>query len=734
MLSRNFLLVLLCFFSAEIAFSQAILSSNTKTDLQELEAILQKNRSIPAKFPTLNLSTTPTESKTYFSFVCKAEEFKFAELRAKGYWVSGFIANNPSNMTNSSGIFSLRLTASQISDLKKEIFSSVYVEISQKNQPTLEKALKDTRADSVQLGLGLPECYTGKDVYIGVTDWGFDYTSPMFYDTALQQTRIVAAWDQYKLSGPAPVGFGYGTEYNSPSSLLAAGSDTANIYSYATHGSHVAGIAGGSGAGTPNRGIAFESKFLFVTFLVDVSAVLDAWEWMYQKAQADGKRLVINMSWGLYHFGTLDGSSLLSQAITAYTDLGVVFANSAGNNGNVNFHIKKQFNNDLLKSKIDFYAYSSNPNMWGQSIHAWGEPANSFSSGIIVTSNLNLPLVESPLYSTDTTTSYIDTFLVTGIDTIWYNISADSAHYLNNRPTMRLRVKNTNTSLKVLLKSTAASGIVHYWNVTELTTDVGNWGMPFSAVGIGSTAGDYLNGISEPSCSDDVISVAAYATQYQTSGSSMAGGAIASFSSIGPRYDGTMKPDIAAPGVSIISSMSSYTDASFTSISSVPFNGRTYHFAKLSGTSMASPMVAGIAALILDANPYLSARQVKEIIMQTARQDNYTGVIPPEGSPRWGAGKVNAYAAVQLALITVGQQEIQQEISWSIYPNPVAETLNLNKLTISIEEVEIVDLTGKIIRKKVENNSILLQNIESGTYWLRLLINGKIEQQKFIKL
>jgi hypothetical protein len=231
-----------------------------------------------------------------------------------------------------------------------------------------------------------------------------------------------------------------------------------------------------------------------------------------------------------------------------------------------------------------------------------------------------------------------------------------------------------------------------------------------------------------------VISVAAYATQYQTSGTSMAGGAIASFSSIGPRYDGTMKPDIAAPGVSIISSMSSFTDASFTSISSVPFNGRTYHFAKLSGTSMASPMVAGIAALILDANPYLSARQVKEIIMQTARQDNYTGVIPLEGSPRWGAGKVNAYAAVQLALITVGQQEIQQEISWSIYPNPVAETLNLNKLTVSVEDVEIADLTGKIIRKKVENNSISLQNVESGTYWLRLFVNGKIEQQKFIKL
>ena len=731
---RNLFLIFICFLHAELAFSQAILSAITKSDLQDLDCVVRNNVSIPEKYSTLVLSISKSECKTYFSFVCKSEEFKFAELRSKGYWVSGFIKNDPTNTTNSYGIYSLRLEANQLKDLYTDSFSEVYVELSQKNQPTLEKALKDTRADSVQLGIGLPEGYTGKDVYIGVTDWGFDYTSPMFYDTALQQTRIVAAWDQFKLSGPAPVGFGYGTEYNTPSSLIAAGCDTSNIYTYATHGTHVAGIAGGSGAGTPNRGMAFESKFLFVTFLVDVAAVLDAWEWMYQKAQADGKRLVVNMSWGLYHFGTLDGTSLLSQAITSYTDLGVVFANSAGNNGNVNFHIKKQFNNDLLKSKIDFYSYSSNPNMWGQSVHAWGEAGNSFSAGIQVLSNLNQPLVESPLYSTDTTVSYIDTFLVTGIDTIWYNISADSAHYLNNRPTMRLRVKNTNTALKVVLKSTALSGTVHYWNVTELTTDVGNWGMPFSAIGTGSTAGDNLNGISEPSCSDDVISVAAYATQYQTSGTSMAGGAIASFSSIGPRYDGVMKPDIAAPGVSIISSMSSYTDAVFTSITSVPFNGRTYHFAKLSGTSMASPMVAGIAALILDANPYLSARQVKEIIMQTARQDNYTGVIPPEGSTRWGAGKVNAYAAVQLALITVGQQEIKNEVSWSIYPNPARENLNITNLPTSIQEVEIIDMNGKVIRRQVENNSISLQNLDLGSYWLRVLIHGKIEQQKFIKL
>ena len=733
MLTRLFISLFFFVATVQVVFSQVSMSKNTETDVAELTRCIKSKLPIPTKFPVMKLYVSEGKTVDYISFVCRANSSKYYQLNSK-YFTSGFVISGYTEKGESYGVFSLRLLQSQINELSDPIFSSVYVELSGKNQPLLDKAVHDMRADSVQLGLGLPESYTGKDVYIGVTDWGFDYTSPMFYDTAMQQTRIVAAWDQYKMSGPSPVGFGYGTEYNTPASLLAAGSDTANIYSYATHGSHVAGIAGGGGAGTAYRGVAFDSKFLFVTFLVDVAAVLDAWEWMYQKAQADGKRLVINMSWGLYHFGTLDGTSLLSQAITAYTDLGVVFANSAGNNGNVNFHLKKTFSNNTLKSKIDFYSYGSNTNMWGQSVHAWGEPGSSFANGIIVTNASNITLVESPFYSTDTTQNYIDTFLVTGVDTIWYNISADSAHYLNNRPQMRLRVKNTNTALKVILKSTSLSGTVHYWNVTELTTDVGNWGMPFSVSGSGTVAGDNLNGISEPSCSDDVISVAAYATQYQTSGTATAGGAIASFSSYGPRYDGGMKPDITAPGVNIISSMSSFTDAAFTSSGSVDFNGRTYHFSKLSGTSMASPMVAGVSALILDANPYLSARQVKDIIMQTARKDNFTGVIPVGGSNRWGAGKINAYAAVQLALNTIGLTEVKDDFSWSIYPNPAMNEIIISSFNEAYQSIEIVDLFGKIICKPLNNYKVNISDLQSGTYWLRLMINGKIEQQKFIKL
>ncbi len=630
------------------------------------------------------------------------------------------------------GLISLKVPLQKINSLLG-LNSLNYLEIASRISPHLDKAVIDLHVDSVHAGIGLPQGYAGKDIFIGVTDWGFDYTHPVFYDTLLQQHRIYAAWDQFKTSGPAPNGFNYGTEYTDTPSILTAGSDTANIYSYGTHGTHVASIAGGAGASSPYRGVAYEAQFLFVTFLVDEGAVLDAWQWMYQKALAADKRLVINMSWGLYHFGTLDGTSILSQAITAFSNLGVIFVNSGGNNGNVNFHLKKTFNNDQLKTRIEFYDYNANSNMWGQSIHAWGEPNQSFSNGIIVTNNSNVVLTESPYYSTASTPNYIDTFLVVNQDTIWYNITADAAHPLNGKPQMRLRVKNTNTSLRIQLKSQASNGTVHYWNVTELSNDVGNWGMAFLAAGTGTTAGDNLNGISEPSCADDVISVGAYATQYATSSGSLVGGALASFSSKGPRYDGAMKPDITAPGVAIASAISSFTDGSYTSVATTDFNNTTYRFAKFSGTSMAAPMVTGVVALMLEANPYLSAAQVKEIIMQTARQDNYTGTIPAGGSPQWGAGKINAYAAVQLAVQTLGTLDSSKLIEWSVYPNPVQHYLHFTIVELP-DFAEIISLDGKRYWVAIENGKMTVQDLPTGTYYVRLLQNGRIQQAPFVKI
>lgn len=659
------------------------------------------------------------------------------------YYVS-FLGKKASNttLTDSEGIFygksnrqivSVRVRLDKLGEIEN-LSGLQNLELAGKIKPLLDKTVFDTRVDSVHMGVNLPHGYSGKDVFIGITDWGFDYSHPMFYDTAMTATRIYAAWDQFKTSGPNPTGYNYGTEYTTPAEFVAAGADTANIYSFATHGSHVAGIAGGGGAGIQYRGMAFESQFLFTTFLVDEAAVLDAWEWMYDIADAQGKRLVMNMSWGLYHFGTMDGTSLLSQAITGFSNDGVVFSTSAGNNGNVDFHIKKDFNADSLATRINFYNYNANANMWGQSIHAWGEVGESFELQIEMNNSLN-QLVNETVYFPTSLNSYVDTLMVFGADTVWYNIAIQDAHPLNNRPTARFRVKNTNSAYKISLKAKATSGRVHFWNVTELVTDVGNWGMPFSVFGSSGQAGDSKYSIGEPAASDDCISVAAHSANFLLGNGSLAGGARASFSSIGPRYDEVMKPDISAPGVGVRSSISSYTDNNFNQITSVAFNGRTYPFAAFSGTSMSGPTVTGICALILDANPYLSPQQVKDIIIQTCRLDNHTGIITPAGDTEWGHGKINAYAAVQMALQTTGLIESKLVQTWSVYPNPTSGNITLTGIEgiESVKTVQLIDLTGKMHQLEMNQGTVSLQELAAGTYILRFELDGKIKQTKVIK-
>ena len=95
-------------------------------------------------------------------------------------------------------------------------------------QGHLYRAAIDGRVDSVRAGINLPQEFTGQGVIIGVTDWGFDYTHPVFYDTNMQNYRVLRAWDQFKTSGPAPEGYNYGTEYVGREALLAAQCDTSN--------------------------------------------------------------------------------------------------------------------------------------------------------------------------------------------------------------------------------------------------------------------------------------------------------------------------------------------------------------------------------------------------------------------------------------------------------------------------------------------------------------------------
>ena len=77
---------------------------------------------------------------------------------------------------------------------------------------------------------------------------------------------------------------------------------------------------------------------------------------------------------------------------------------------------------------------------------------------------------------------------------------------------------------------------------------------------------------------------------------------------------------------------------------------RGRHYKHFGGTSSATPLVAGVCALILSANPDLTAREVKDILTKTADKIGTPSEYVNGHSPKYGYGKVNADRAVAEAL------------------------------------------------------------------------------------
>lgn len=144
------------------------------------------------------------------------------------------------------------------------------------------------------------------------------------------------------------------------------------------------------------------------------------------------------------------------------------------------------------------------------------------------------------------------------------------------------------------------------------------------------------------------------------SGDNTAGGIVAGFSNYGKN-----EVDVFAPGVKIYST--------------VP-GGNTYQF--LQGTSMASPVVAGVAALLLEYYPSLSAVQLKEIIEKSSIpfKDSVrtpgTGQLKALSSLSKTGGIINAYEAVKIAATYKGDRKTvpPQKTSKTNSPQPINQS------------------------------------------------------------
>jgi len=118
----------------------------------------------------------------------------------------------------------------------------------------------------------------------------------------------------------------------------------------------------------------------------------------------------------------------------------------------------------------------------------------------------------------------------------------------------------------------------------------------------------------------------------------------------GPTFDGRIKPDVAALSTRVYAA----------------FNLEDHTYLPRNGTSFSTPVVAGIAALVLEANHDLTPQQVIDILHQTSSQ-------PDDPDTLTGYGIINAYEAVRLAErmgAGGGDGQLPKIYSLDAYPNP----------------------------------------------------------------
>ena len=582
-------------------------------------------------------------------------------------YVSGFLKvnnqltdNDLSNLgiiigTKAGDIWTAKIPVENVEKLVSLTEGIEYIQLDRPIHSNLEKALQKTKVDSVHNGIFLPQAYTGQDVIVGIMDVGFDYTHPVFYDVNGEHYRVQRVWEQ-KSMGTPPNGYTYGHEMIDSLEIISGETDNSNE----SHGSHVAGIAAGSGFGgdgSKYRGVAFNSELVFVGITPEqgqwkntgMTDIIDGLNYIFNYAESVGKPAVANLSWGC-SIGPHDGSSLFGQAVDNLTGEGKIFTISAGNNGTSKIHLQRTFNSNdtLIQSFIDFSPNFPEKKSW---LDIWGDAGEEFC--------IQLKLHEgtteksaSEYFCLDNST--IDTFLIgSDNDTMFFKISTFEAD-LNGKSHAFIDLDSkTSNNLSIGVKG--YSGVVNLW--LGYVYDTRGYYGEFSTKGQSwATLGNNSMTIGEMACTKSAITVAAYASK--TNFTNLDGDSfsynnyvqvnkLCPFSSRGPAAGSFQKPDITAPGMTLASAVNSfdisYASGGDNSNGSVhkyidPNTSKAYYFAESSGTSMSSPMAAGIVALVLEEDPTASPEDIKLLMANTAIKDNFTTDTPNPNN--WGAGKI----------------------------------------------------------------------------------------------
>jgi subtilisin family serine protease len=542
----------------------------------------------------------------------------------------------------------------------------------------------------VQAGFGgLSSPYTGKGIIVGIVDEGLDWTHPDFKDS-LGRTRVLRYWDHSTSGANTPQPYGYGTVWDSSSinnlSCLSTENTTA-------HGTTVTGKAVGNAlANGSNIGMAPDANIVVVETNFNLPnwtlTIADACDYIFKVADSLNMPAVINLSLGTY-LGSHDGNDPASEYIEQLLDEknGRIVVCAAGNSGmKGKYHVHGEVDSDT-----SFVWFMNNPSanaalgpnhiyfdLWTDSIDAnfrygYGADLPGPYYGLRGTSifhpatgSLNTPVFDTIYNSFGQRIATIETYteIVNGSFHLeGYFNHIDSLNYLFRFMTTDSGSYDLwsgawlgiNDIVSNIPSSQVEPDIIHYHAPDSLQSIVSSWNCSDKVISVGNirNRSQFINKNGVPFIPPVFSNV----------------GQLHPTSSKGPSRQNIIKPDVSAAGEVSLGAAPLWllTNPIYNNL----IDSGGWHVIN-GGTSMASPVVAGIAALFLEKCDKAGYQDFKNALLSSTFSDTFTGSVPNNG---YGYGKPNALDLMlgsEYSVEIVGTDSICQEGNLSLSGNNLA--------------------------------------------------------------
>jgi subtilisin family serine protease len=509
------------------------------------------------------------------------------------------------------------------------------IEVAHRTKPLIHNSVPAIHADVVRTG---PLMLTGTGVVIGIVDSGIDVFHHAFRN-ADGTTRLLSLWDQQLTQQPGdspPAGFNFtagtgGVEFKYPAinAALTSGS-TFRSADTSGHGTHVAGIAAGNGSQAGNChlsdyyiGVAPEADLVVVKVADDTNSLVNAAQYVFAVASAAGKAAVVNFSLGAEtHYGPHDGTSLFESGLDALlSGPGAAIVACAGNDGDSGTHAHATV---AASDSRTFSFQMPAQDVETEFFDVWYKGGGALKLTLTAPSGVAYGTVSQGDPQQQLAFGAAGGDVVNaGTSTVgdWSSFSLDISP--PNGGTITTGTWGQHWT--ITLQEVAGTAVdVDIW-FQDFAADSG----PPSFVGADQ---DPTRTINVPGTANNVICVGSYDYRNNT---------LSSFSSRGPRVDGVRKPDVCAPGLAIFSARSDKRGHWYCCDCCLDF------FIHQDGTSISTPHVTGVAALMLEQDKSLTFDKVREYIVVSAQApDPVTAPTLPNND--WGGGIVDALSACNL--------------------------------------------------------------------------------------